>query len=386
MISVPRSSDDVFVHVPPRLDPAYLADVLSRKLGRDVTIAGCATTNLCANNWFGVSCSGATVLRLSLTLDDGDTLDLVAKILSPDPVNLFKLDVRFSARLAEVAWAEWWGKQDVPWVPVTYDAHADVPAREFWIFQEYFPQVGWPGFDASKPKIPAPYVSDDTDRLRTLMRQVALLHAYSRSRIDELRGIPSASNGISPDACSSRTLQSMLEQAVADSSFLSEIGVTDEERASLDALADALAHVPEWVEQWDVVCVTGDWKQDNFGIRDGNESELVIFDWGAARLAPMEDDINVLLRRVEDADTAHKDGLLAYYLDVYAEKTGRRIESTEFQARLPWSYLFAHLGYLLGHIEALRWVPHQSRSRDFVHLFTGLCKRLMGKLLEGHHT
>jgi hypothetical protein len=375
MISVPHSSDDVFVHVPPRLNLTYLAGVLSRRLGRDITIADCATTNLCASYWGGVSCSGATVLRLSLTLDSGDALDLVAKILSPDPVNLFKIDVRFSSRLAEVTWAGWWGKQNVPWVSAVYDTRADMRAREFWIIQEYFPQVGWPGFDATNPEGTA-HFSADTGRLRTLMRQAALLHAYSRPRIEELRGIINACNAVSVDAWSSQALQSWLKQAVEDSSFLSGIGVTDEERESLDAFGDALAHVPEWVEQWDVVCVTGDWKQDNFGIRDGNESEFVTFDWGVARLAPMEEDVDILVRRIEDVDAAQKDDLLAYYLDIYADKTGRRIEPAEFRARMPWARLFAHLGYLLGHIEALRWVPYQTRSRDFVHMFIGLCRRL----------
>jgi len=378
MISVPHSSDDVFVHVPPRLDLAYLADVLSEKLGRDITIAGCATTNLCANNWGGVSCSGATVLRLSLTLDGGDALDLGAKILSPDPVNLFKVDIRFSSRLAEVAWADWWGKQNVPWVAAIYDTRADMRAREFWIIQEYFPQVGWPGFDATKPKGTG-HFSVDTGRLRKLMRQVALVHAHSRPRIEELRGILPASDAISVDAWSSRTLQSWLEHAVDDPSFLSEIGVTDEERASLDGFGEALAHVPAWVEQWGVVCVTGDWKQDNFGIRDGNESELVTFDWGVAQLAPMEEDMDILLRRIKDVDSAQEDDLLAYYLDIYADKTGHRIEPAAFRARIPWARLFAHLGYLVGHIEALRWVPYQTRSREFVHLFTGLCKKLLEK-------
>ena len=147
-----------------------------------------------------------------------------------------------------------------------------------------------------------------------------------------------------------------------------------------------MAHVPGWVEQWDVVCVTGDWKQDNFGIRHGNESELVTFDWGATRLAPMEEDIDVLLRRIKDEDAAQKEDLLAYYLDIYADKTGRWIEPAEFRARIPWARLFAHLGYLLGHIEALRWVPYQTRSREFVHLFTGYCKRLLGKLFGGSDT
>jgi hypothetical protein len=100
----------------------------------------------------------------------------------------------------------------------------------------------------------------------------------------------------------------------------------------------------------------------------------------------MEEDIDILVRRIKDEDSVQKEDLLAYYLDIYADKTGRRIEPAEFRARIPWSYFFAHLGYLLGHIEALRWVPYQSRSREFVHLFTDLCKRLMGKLFGGHDT
>ena len=218
MISVPHSSDDIFVCVPPRLNAAHLASVLSRRLGRDTTISGCKATNLCAHNWGGVSNSGAIVLRLSLTLDDGHTHDLVAKILSPDPVNLFKVDCRFSSRRAEVAWAEWWGKQNVTWVPVTYDTRANMRAREFWIIREHFPQVGWPGFDPGKAKRMG-HFSADTGRLRALVRQIARLHAHSRLRIEELRSIFLTGDGVSVDARPAQTLQSWLRQAVADSSL-----------------------------------------------------------------------------------------------------------------------------------------------------------------------
>ena len=87
MISVAHSTDDVFVHVPPRLNVAYLEDVLSKKLERGVTVSDCTATNLCAHNWGGVSNSGATVLRLALDLAHGEHIDLVAKLLSPDVVN-----------------------------------------------------------------------------------------------------------------------------------------------------------------------------------------------------------------------------------------------------------------------------------------------------------
>jgi hypothetical protein len=118
VISVPHSTDDVFVHVPPRLDLPYLESAISRTLGRNVTICDCLAANLCVHHWGGVSNSGATILRLTLRLARGDALDVVAKILSPDAVNLFKVDCCFSSRLAEVTWAEWWGKQGVGWCPV----------------------------------------------------------------------------------------------------------------------------------------------------------------------------------------------------------------------------------------------------------------------------
>jgi hypothetical protein len=379
MIRVPQGTDEVFVHVPPRLDLAYLADVLSRKMGRDVPIANCAATNLCANSWGGVSNSGATVLRLALALDGGNALDLVAKVLSPDPVNLFKIDCRFSSRLTEVSWADWWGKQKVSWVPVVYDTRADTRAREFWIIREYFPQVGWAGFDATQPKGMGRF-SADVGRLRALLRQVALLHAYSRLRIEELRDAFLVADEASVP---SQTLQSWVQQAVDESSFLSEIGVADEERAAMAAMGAALGDVPRWVEQWDTVCVTADWGPDNLGLREGHKGELVIFDWGTARLAPMEEDIDVLWTRIEDVNPVRRAELLAYYLDVYAGAAGRRIEPDAFRARMPWARFFCTLRYLLGHLQALRWVPHQTRSREYVHLFIRLARRQLAECRKG---
>jgi hypothetical protein len=223
------------------------------------------------------------------------------------------------------------------------------------------------------------HFSTDTGRLQTLLRQVAVLHAHSRFRIEELRSIFPVTDGVSVDACPSKTLQSWLTQAVADVSFLSRIGVTDEERVSLDAFGEALGEVPPWVEQWDEVCVTADWSPDNFGIRNGDDTKPVTFDWGTTRLAPMEEDIDVLFMRIQGSDAVQKGNLLAHYLDTYADTTGRRIEPDEFRARIPWSRFFVTLRYLLDHIEALRWVPYQTRSREFVHLFTGLCRKQMAE-------
>jgi hypothetical protein len=375
---VPSSGNDAFVYVPPRLSLAYLASILSRKRGCDIQLSGCVATNLCAHKWGGVSNSGATVLRLSLTLDDGHNLDLVAKILSPDPVNLFKVDRRFSSRLAEIAWAAWWGQQDVDFVPVTYDTRADLRAREFWIIREYFPQIGWPGFDAAKEKGMG-HFSADAGRLRALMGHIALLHAYSRLRIEELESIFPIGGGMSVDACPSSMLRSWLEGAAADASFLSEIGVSSGERASLDAFGEALGHVPPWVERGDVVCVTADWGPDNFGIRNADGTELVNFDWGTTRLAPMEEDIDVLFMRLDSLGSGQRSDLLAHYLDVYASVTGHRIDPDVFRARIPWARYFVTLRYLVEHIEALRWVPYQTRSREFVHRFIGLCEKQLAE-------
>ena len=79
-------------------------------------------------------------------------MDVVAKILSPCAVNVFKPDCRFGSRTREVRWAAWWGRQDVTWAPVVYDTRADVRSREFWIIQEYFPQIGWPAPDHLEAK------------------------------------------------------------------------------------------------------------------------------------------------------------------------------------------------------------------------------------------
>jgi hypothetical protein len=376
MIDVAWNSRDAFMHVPPRLDLRYLESVLCRARGRDDAIVACTATNLCATNRGGVSNSGATVLRLSLYLGGGDCIDLVVKILSPDSVNLFKVDCRFSSRVAEVAWAEWWGKQDVDWVPVIYDTRSDTRSREFWILQEYLPRVGWPGFDPAKPKGTGSFTAQ-AEQLHAMFRQIAVMHAYSRKRIAELRGLFPPDGPSSGNACPAATLRQWLADAVADPALLSVIGVTEDERRSLVAFGQFLARVPLSVEDWDDVCVTADWGPDNFGIRDPAGAALVTFDWGTTRLAPMEEDIDVVFMRLKGIDATLRSELLAHYLGVYADRTGHPIEADRFLSRLPWARFFVTLRYLLGHLEALRWVPYQTRSRDLVHLFIGLCGRQM---------
>ncbi len=52
----------------------------------------------------------------------------------------------------------------------------------------------------------------------------------------------------------------------------------------------------------------------------------------------------------------------------------------ERKKRMPWANLLVSLRYLVGAADNLKWVPHQTRSRDFLHMMIGHCGRLMSKL------
>jgi len=383
MISIAQGEAGDIVFLPSRLNRQYLEQALSRSLGRDIAIAGCTTTNLCRDKHGGVSNSGATVLRLSLELRDGPALDLVAKILCPDAVNVNKPDCHFDSRVAEVAWAEWWSRQGVPWVPVVYDVRSDVRAREFWITQEWFPQIGWPGWAREGSEGMGEF-SSSPENLRALFRQVAALHAHSNGKIQELLQI-FAPEGLSPGGlCPPSVLVEELERVVQDAPLRSSVGVNEDECRWLETYCAAVRDRPEWVDEWDIVCVTADWRPDNFGMRDlVKNGELVTFDWGTTRLAPMEEDLAVLLMRIRDESENLRRHLLTDNLEAYADKTGHEIEYDEFMRRLPWATFFVTLRYLLGHVACLRWVPFQTRSRDFVHLFIGLCKRQLEECRRG---
>ena len=370
--SLARGPDHDFVYIPPTLDRAYLEQVLSRTLGQDVALSRCTATNLCAGNYGGVSNSGATVLRLSLELGSGEPLDLVAKILSPDAVNLFKCDRRFDSRLAEIAWAAWWGRQNVPYAARLYDARADTQSREFWIVQEYLSQVG----GSSVTDDPTKHFCAEAPRLRQLFETIARLHAHSRRRIDELLSLFGGPRIQPGHLCTPTQLLEALNGLFADITFLSTIGVAEEERQLLDKYCAAIEQRPTWVDEWDVVCVTADWAPDNLSVRG---EELVTFDWGTTRLAPMEEDLFVLLGRLALGDEA-KHELVRHYLWVYAVKTGRQIDERAFAARLPWARFLVTLRYLVEHANNLRWVPYQTRSREFIHLFVRLCNRYLADL------
>lgn len=379
-IVLPRGPDHDFVYVPPTLNRAYLGQVLSRALGRDVSLSRCTATNLCADHHGGVSHSGATVLRVSPasgsseTLDPeaGETLDLVVKILSPDAVNLFKCDRRFDSRLAEIAWAAWWGRQNVPFVARIYDTRASVQTREFWIVQECLPQVG--GLEGGDD--PAKRFAVSSPRLYQLFETVARLHAHSRKRMTELLAQFSGPDIRPGYRCTPTQLLEALNQLFADTAFLNTIDVTGREHDLLDASCTAIERRPAWVDEWDVVCVTADWAPDNLGIRG---KEWVTFDWGTTRLAPMEEDVAVLLGRLDLDDGATQD-VVRHYLHVYAAECGRSIDPWAFLARLPWARFLVSLRYVVEHANNLRWAPYQTRSRELIHLFIRLCDRYLNVL------
>jgi uncharacterized surface protein with fasciclin (FAS1) repeats len=103
MITLPRQPGHDFAHLPSALNERYLQSALSDALGRDLAIVGCDVTNLCAHKHGGVSNSGATVLRLSLhTGSPSEDFPIKVKILSPDAVNLFKVDTRFATLVTAV--------------------------------------------------------------------------------------------------------------------------------------------------------------------------------------------------------------------------------------------------------------------------------------------
>ena len=372
LIAVPPSRDDTFVCLPRGLNRQYLGFILSRTLSHEVSVSHCSAVNLCAGNFGGVSNCGATVLHLSLQLSSGDTKEVVAKILSPAELNLFKVDHRFDAREAEIQWARWWGQQPVPFVPVVYDTRAERASREFWIIQEYFAQVGWrdvPG--ASDKAFPA-----DTDRLAALFRHAADLHAHSARHIDELRTLFPEMGIRHGHGCSPTAIADCLDSLAEDSELAKTIGLTQVERASLKEQVEAIRQRPRWVDEWSDVCVNNDFAPDNFAFRAGG-TDCVTFDWGTACLGPMERDIELLLHRIHKRAPENGDRLLRGYLDAYQDQAGQRIDRDAFIARMPWARLLHHLRMIAEHAVSLRWIPHQTRSRERIHMFVPYCGQLL---------
>jgi hypothetical protein len=178
-----RKPEDIFVYIPLTLNRDYLVEIINRHLGEQNQILHVKTENVCADMFGGVACSGATVISMQVKLSNGKTLNLAAKILSPDPVNLFKIDCRFDSRIVEIRWTDWWGRRGKPWSPNVYDTVLNLIQREFWIIREFYPQIGWPDV----PESEWGRFSLDADRLRLLVETVAEMHAESAMNIMELQ-------------------------------------------------------------------------------------------------------------------------------------------------------------------------------------------------------
>jgi hypothetical protein len=164
-----------------------------------------------------------------------------------------------------------------------------------------------------------------------------------------------------------------LADLLDDARFLADHDITPVKCRLLEGYRQAVAQRPSWVDAWDMVCVTADWGPDNLGVREpGRPTELVTFDWGTTRLAPMEEDLDVLLRRTADVDQEERQRLVQHYLCVYGEQTGHHIDIDLFTARISWARFLVTLRYIAEHVNNLRWVGYQSRSEDMLHLFIRL--------------
>ena len=366
MVELPHSDSAVFARIPPSLDARYLESVFSRSTGKERRITDCTVTNLCAGQWGGVSNSGATVIRFDITFAGGGNVALVAKILSPDAVNLFKIDTEFDSRREEVQWAQWWGEQNVSFAGRVYDTRFRQESRDFWILQECFPSVGWDDIPMSGMK---DFVAE-AERLQLLFDHAAELHGYSQSHIVDLKSRL-------PPPVPDETL-TILRSVLDDSEFQTLVGLNADKCKILETECIVAEQRPSWVDEWDIVCVSNDLAPDNFGLRPGEPNQLVTFDWSAAHLGPMELDIDLLLRRIGRADAATRTDLLKRYSSSYADATGREVDGDLFRARMPWARFLFHHRMIADHVHALRWIPHQTRSREFIRMFIGLC----GKMLE----
>jgi hypothetical protein len=374
-ISLPPSEMGDFMYIPKGLTLGHVERVLSAHRKTDVRIVSCREANLCLTNWGHVSCSGSTVLRLSLTLDEG-SVDVVVKILSPDAVNLFKVDRCFESRLFELTLVRWWSEQSVPYAPVVYDTRMDVTARELWFITEHFPSVGW-GDRPERDKC----FGNDVLKLEQLMDHVADLHAYTHSRMDELLALFPPDRRAVGHLCPPSYLLEQLTECLGDASLLSEIGLTSDERALLGRCCRAIEKRPNWVDGGEIVCVNSDIGYDNIAVRQSaSKQHLVSFDWGVTHLGAMEEEFRVLLPRLPCIGDEQKGNLLRHYLKAFAARTGVVVDPEVFERRIPWGALRVTLRYIVEHVNALRWVGWQTRSKFLISRFLEESERILKQL------
>ena len=153
---------------------------------------------------------------------------------------------------------------------------------------------------------------------------------------------------------------------IDDDGIQQVIGINTTERDQLRQHRDVLAQRPAWLDQWITVLSTNDIKPDNFGFRDGRPDQPVFLDFGAARLAPMEEELTLMLDRLE-VDHIMRDDILTTYLNHLAQAGGPKIHINDLLRRLPWAMPVLLLRSLIEQADALRWVPHQDRSKGFIH-------------------
>ncbi len=114
--------------------------------------------------------------------------------------------------------------------------------------------------------------------------------------------------------------------------------------------------------------------------RVGDGRRIQIDHWSSTSLGPMEAEIAVLLGRIKAVPLETRQELVQYYLDRYAELTGRAIGPEPFVSRMPWLNFLSHLGHVGNCINRLRWVRFESRTRDYLHLCVRLCESLLAEL------
>ncbi len=245
--------------------------------------------------------------------------------------------------------------------------------REFWILREFFPRIGWQDVQESEWG----NFSLDHGRLRQIVETVAEMHAESGHAIEELRQLFSEPGIKYGGECPLAELETALDGVIDDEELFRRIGIGEKERDRVKAYRECLAKRPKWLDDWKTVCVTADLKPGNLAFRSTDSNQPVLFDFGAARLAPMEEELSLLLNRLNADDDLTK-CVLGWYLGLFSELTGESITVKDFRQRLPWAEPLMLLRSLVEQADALRWVPWQDRSKGYISYFI----QAIGKQLD----